>query len=240
MFRLGIILAMSCMILACADEDLPPTTWNDIKQLKLRSMVDGVAFEVPLSYSFGEYARNLYNWPKVSKDVREGKTWETVDVVKIYALLPDLEPVNEQNLDAFMALGWGQTLRAFITHPRPFDYFFKNSAHILQRMPDVPEMPGLLHYVSIDNLDEVFLTHEYATPELTRIRCSYTEPRQSPYCEIDKHFRIEITRGDGASVSTMYYLQYSFSRAYLSQWREIDHKLKALFDQFAQSANQNY
>ena len=234
------ILSLLNLATGCSDE--PPTTWEEAKNIKTRSSLDGVGFDVPLNYLFGEFAMNQYTWPTVSKEVREGRRRYAVDFVKLYALLPDLEPVSEKNLAVFKEPGWGRKVDAFITHPRSFEYYFKFTAPSrLERLPDSREIPGMLHYLDNVTQDEFYLSHDHAVPELTRIRCPYSTSGQFPYCEVETLYRHEaITgkNGENFSVSTPYYLNYSFARSYLPQWRDIDRKLKALYDHFAQSAKQ--
>ena len=228
------------LMTGCTDES--KTTWDDVRQFEIKTELDGVAFNVPLSYLYGEYAKNLYNWPRISKEIREGKVRKNVDQIKIYALLPNLEPVTEENLPKFLELGWGSTVTAFITHPRSFGYYFKYSApKILEPLPETTGIPGMLHYLDKNNKDDIYLSHNHATSELTRIRCEYARPDQSPACHVEtlyEHRTIPTEKSDVKS--TPYYLKYSFSRTFIPQWREIDNKIKLLFTQFSLSASQYY
>ncbi len=232
-----VIFLILSPISGCSDEQ-PPTTWEDAKNIKNQSSLDGVGFDVPLNYELGEFQRPQSNWPKLTKKIREGKTRPAVDFIKIHALLPDLEPVTEENIAFFMDPSYGRKIHAFITHPRSFQYFFTNTApKSLERLPDSAEMPGMLHYRDNNFQDDVYLSHDHDDPNLIFIRCHNLPKRVSPSCGIETVFRHKFNhnQNDEISTSTTFYLGYKFSKVYLPQWREIDYKVKALFEQFAVS-----
>jgi hypothetical protein len=219
----------------CSQE--PPATWDDIKNLNLRVTLDGVDFNEPLHYH-AVFARDPIDWPEISSKIREGKERSAVDNVIVYALLPDLEPVTEKNKEDFTALGWGRKLDAYITHPRSWEYYFKYTApKRLERLPDDPQVLNMLHYKDNITQANIFLSNDHAVPELTFIECPYSKPTQYPHCTVETQYRYETSNNkNGDKKITPFYLKYNFSRSYLPQWREIDRKLKALYDQFAQSA----
>lgn len=240
-FFVSFFLLYLVLISGCADEQ--PTSWKDAKTIKFRSSIDGVAFDVPLNYHYRLFNKNYSNWPPFSEDVRQGKTRRAIDYINIDALLPDVEPVTEQNLEHFMRLGWGRKIRAYITHPRSFEYYFKYTAPTrLERLPDSPEVPGMLHYR--DNMTEadIYLSHDHAVPELIFIRCpNYKPVPPHPSCEVATQYVYKTNateKGKTVSKITPFYLNYRFSRDYLPQWRKIDRKLRALFNLFAQSVAQ--
>lgn len=229
----GCLLMFLVIGTGCSQEK--PATWDDIKNLNLRVTLDGVDFNEPLHYH-AVFARDPSDWPEISSKIRGGKERNVVDNVIVYALLPDLEPVTEKNKNDFTVLGWGRKLDAYITHPRSWEYYFKYTApKRLERLPDDPQVLNMLHYKDNITHDEYFLSHDHAVPELTRIRCPSWKSGDSPYCEVETQYRHEINQIKNNRF-TPFYLNYSFSRTYLPQWREIDRKLKALYDQFAQSA----
>ena len=129
-----------------------------------------------------------------------------------------------------------------VTNYDSFDYYFKYTApKSLERLPDSPDVPRMLHYNDKYNQEDVFLSHDHAVPELTFIRCNHAEEAyQSPYCKVETQYRYETSNNKNSDKKiTPFYLNYSFARSYLPQWREIDRKLKALYDQFAQSAEKH-
>lgn len=231
------VLLLSCiLVLVTACSEKTPLTWEDVGKLRIQSAIDGVGFDVPLNYHYGEKAKNIHNGAAISKRIKEGKTRRTVDYIKIYALLPDLEPVTQENLPAFTEPGWGRKIIASITHPRSFEYYFRHTVpKRLDRLPDSPEMPGMLRYQDNITKDDIYLSHDHAVPGLTRIRCKYARPGQSPSCDVETQYLHETNLNAGDKYPAPFYLQYSFSHTYLPQWREIDREVKALFDQFAES-----
>ena len=96
----------------------------------------------------------------------------------------------------------------------------------------------MLHYYDVLKVD-MYLNHAYASDDLTMITCPdqsvYHYP--SPACEIKTSYRpaaglLEAQHEPDA----IFYLEYHLSSKYLPQWRDIDKKLKALFDQFIRNA----
>jgi hypothetical protein len=178
----------------------------------------GLGFDIPVTYYHSGYLRNQRRWPRPSH------AREEVDYITIDALLPDLEPYTETNAAEFETPGWGRKIKASMTHlPRgDWAYYFKNFAYRLERLPDSPEVPGMLHYQDTLTKHEIFLSHDRPAPNLIFINCRDTTNRPFPSCDVQTLYR------------NRFYFKYTFGRSFLSQWREIDCKLKALFDHFAQ------
>jgi hypothetical protein len=167
----------------------------------------------------------------------------TVDFIHIYALLPDLAPLSENNLAEFETLSRGKKIRASLTHIRPWDYYFKNSFPQAERRPESPEVPGMLHYYQTEiGSSDMYLSHSYATPDLTMITCPDQNFRHvpSPHCTIETSYRPAPDLVASVHIEgVIFRLEYEFSSQYLSQWRDIDKKLKSLFDQFIRNAAQH-
>jgi hypothetical protein len=220
----------------------PVTTLGEAKKINIHSSVDGVYFDVPLTYHFRGYDRKAKGWHTVTRGQIEGTERPAIDYIHIYALLPDLVPMSEENLAEFEAPGWGKIVRASLTHIRPWDYYFKNFFEkTTERRPDSPAVPGMQHYYT-DLRDDMYLSHDHATPDLTRITCSDQNFHRdvSPACKVETSYRpaqdiIASEHIEGA----IFRLEYHFSSQYLSQWQEIDKKLKLLFDQFIRNTAQN-
>ena len=198
--------------------------------------VNGIEFAVPLNYFFRGYNQENGGWVDYHPEVA------AIDFLTIEALLPDLEPVTKSNLADFEALGFGKVVTASLTHFRPWDYYFKNSFQYAKRLPDSPQVPGMLHYY--DMLGDIYLSYPYASKELTVIRCPEFTCADikiihgvSPYCEVETFYyppsELVATEPDK---KTIFRLEYTFSIKYISQWRDIDSKLKSLYDQFIRNA----
>lgn len=215
------------------------TTLAEAKKINFRSSVDGIHFDVPLVYHFRDYNQQLHGWVGVSQGQIEGKERPAVDFINIDALLPDVSPADETNLAEFEVLGLGKKIHASITHMRSWDYYFKNTFGRLQRQPDLPEMPGLLHHYDPLAHADMYFSHDHSTDDLVRIRCidAKFDRNKFPACNVETSYRpapelIASKHIEGA----IFRLEYMLPRQYVAQWREIDRKLKSLFDQFIKNA----
>jgi hypothetical protein len=187
-----------------------------------------VAFDVPVNYHHGEFEA-LKVWPRPPRAQVEGRERPKVDVIKIDALLPDMQPYTEANAAEFNKPGWGKKVMVYLTKRRVnWQYYFDNTGKRLVKLPESAEVPGMLHYRDPLARHDVYFSHDHPEPNLIRIICKGDEETKgkSPYCNIDTvysgHFDLQIT----------------FARSYLSQWRDIERKTKKLFDQFHQAASQ--
>lgn len=214
------------------------TTLAEAKKINLHASVDGVHFDVPLTYDFRGYNKKAKGWPSVSKGQIEGTERPAVDFIHVYALLPDLAPMSEENLAEFEVLGWGKKIVASLTHYRPWGYDF----NLLQSMPDAPEVPKMLRYYRKTSKEFLYLNHDYATPDLTAIECH--DPSfwhdVSPACDVKTFYRPapDIIASEHIE-DAVFRMEYTLPNQYLPQWREIDKKLKSLFDQFIRNTAQN-
>lgn len=220
----------------------PITTLAEAKKISIHSSVDGVHFDVPLTYHFRGYNQKNHGWPGVvSEGQIAGTERPAVDFINIFALLPDLDLMNEENLAEFLALGNGKKLMASLTHYRPWDYYFNNSFSSEEQRSESPEVKGMLHYYDPSAKHDMYFSHDHATDELTRITCNDQTffHDVSPSCGIETSYRppsdLIVSK---YTEDTIFRLEYHYSSQYLSQWREIDQKLKSLFDQFIRNAAQ--
>ncbi|RFC33652.1 MAG: hypothetical protein DID91_2727702946 [Candidatus Nitrotoga sp. MKT] len=208
----------------------------EANKINFRVSMDGVNFDVPLVYNFKGYSQQLRGWADVPQKQIQGKKRLVVDFIKIDAILPDISPVREENLAQFEKLTWGQNVHASITHMRPWDHYFKYFFERLQRQPDSPELPGMLHYYDPSGKANIFFSHDHPTDELVRIRCADESFFHSafPICVVETFYRpvpdAVISKPINRAVFT---LRYELPSQYIAQWRTIDQKLKARFDQMA-------
>jgi hypothetical protein len=224
---IGLALPLVALISACSSRDTQPMTPEEVQTLKFRVSVEGVAFDVPVNYHHGEF-ETIKVWPRPPQAQVEGRKRPKVDVIRIYALLPDMHPYMEANAAEFDKPGWGKKARVYLTKRRAnFKYFFDNFGQRLQRLPESPEVPGMLHFLDYDN--HLFFSHvpiEPMDPNLVHIKCSERGSVPSPSCNI---WTVYLDRFD---------LQIAFARSYLAQWRDIERKTKLLLDKFRESASQ--
>ena len=206
----------------------------EANKINFRVSMDGVNFDVPLVYNFKEYNQQLRGWGGVPQKQIEGKKRLAVDLIKIDAIFPDLSPLKEENLVQFEKLAWGQNMHASITHMRPWDHYFKYFFEGLQRRPDSPELPGMLHYYDPSGKADILFSHDHPTDELVRIRCADENFFHSAYpiCVVETSYRPAPDVALSKPITkTIFSLRYELPSQYIAQWRTIDQKLKSRFDQ---------
>lgn len=197
-------------------------TPGEIQTLEFRVSVEGVKFDIPVNYHYEEF-ETLKVWPRPAQAQVDGRERPKVDVIKITALLPDMAPYSEGNAVEFEHKGWGRKVRVYMTARRvDWKYYFDNFAKRLEKLPKSAEAPSMLHYRDPLARHDVYFSHDRPHPELIRILCK--EEGKFPYCRVQT---VYLDRFD---------FEISFAREHLSQWRDIEHKLKALFDRFRSSA----
>lgn len=221
---LQILLTSTCV----AKEKQPPLSLEEAKHLKFRVSLEGVPFDVPVTYAHSEYVM-FKHWPIVPEEQIEGRLRPNVDWIKLTALLPNIDPYTEEKSAEFDRVGWGKKISAGVTHRRVnWDYYFKNFFYRLKRLPDSPGVP-LLRYLDTVTKHEVYLSDNKPRDDLVQIICSAPEfdpkPPPSPSCEVVTVF---LSRFE---------LRYSFHRDYLNQWPSIDSRLKSRYEEFIRSAN---
>ena len=206
----------------------------EAKEINFRVSMDSVNFDVPLVYNFKGYKQQLHGWGSVQQKKIKGKERPAVDFIKIDAMLPDLSPLRPENLAQFEKSAWEQNVHASITHMRPWDRYFQYFFEKLQRKPDLPELPGMLHYYDQSGKTDVFLSHDYPTDELVRIRCADENffHNAFPICVVESTYRpapdVVISK---PIKSTVFFLTYEVPSQSIAQWQTIDKKLKSRFDQ---------
>ncbi len=207
---------------------------EEAKKITIRVSMDGVNFDVPLIYNFNGYNPQLHGWGSVPQGQIEGKKRPVVDFIKIDAILPELSPVSDENLAQFEKLAWRQNMHASIAHMRPWDYYFKYFFERLQRQPDLPKLPGMLHYYDPSGKADIFFSHDHPTDELVRIRCVDENFFHSafPICVVETSYSPAPDVVLSKSVKgTVFYLRYELPSQYVAQWQTIGQKLKSRFDQ---------
>ncbi len=189
--------------------------------------VKGVNFDVPLNY-MSNYMNRRYDppthgWQNITKGEYAGEARHKVDQFSVTALLPDLEPMSEQNYREFEKSYFGLKVQASLSHPVADDFYFGGGYFDnLSRQSDDPDVPGMMRFH--DNAGgDLFYSHDHPVPDLTHITCREDKSIPShPTCTVDTAF---VYKG-----FYRFRLGYRFDRTYLPKWREIDHKIKTLFE----------
>lgn len=206
----------------------------EAKNINIRVSMDGVNFDVPLIHNFNGYSRQLRGWGNVPKKQIKGKERLAVEYIKIDAILPDLSPLEEENLAQFEKLAWAQFIHASIERTRHWENYFKYFFEKLKRKPDSPELPGMLHYYDLSGNEDMFFSHNYPTDELVRIRCADESFYHNafPICIVETSYLPAPDVLTSSPVKkTAFYLRYELPSQYIAQWRTIDQKLKSRFNQ---------
>jgi hypothetical protein len=219
MFNAGIFVcgfSIVMLLTGCGNDVM---TFEQAKNQHYAVRVENVDFDVPL----------LYNPPNST----HGKGWappdpgrNTIDAIRIVALLPDMDYYNEKTANEFKKRGYGKTVSIFMSHFRVnWPYYFANAYKRLIKLPEHPLVPGMFHYRDpMSDMKDIFMSHDQPVREVTRIRCDNPEldphPAPSPACGVTTIYR------------NQFQLEYHFSLQYLEQWWDIDRKVKALLDSF--------
>ncbi|WGS87961.1 hypothetical protein [Methylomonas sp. UP202] len=204
------------LLTGCGDEFL---TLEQAKNQHYAVRVENVDFNVPLLYHPLESHLDTGWEPPQSER-------ETIDAIRIKALLPDMEMYNEKTANEFKTPGWGRKVMIMMTHYRVnWPYYFDGAYKHLIKLPEHPLMPGMFHYRDPESdMKDIFLSHDQPVRELLRVRCDNPEldpePAPSPDCTVTTLYR------------NQFQLEYTFSLDYLRQWPDIDRKIKALLDRF--------
>ncbi len=191
---------------------------SDVVKIDLK----GHHFNVPMNYMHGESIEKRGYWPK-PKQKRVKVDYLTIDV-----LLPEMKPYYPEDDQRWKVLGHGDKSHITIVEDKGNEKWFR---HILE-MTDADARQGrfyrkeesiydLIHYSPRGTSFDEYYANDGRT--LT-IRCSQSQEVPFPSCTVKSSY----VSGLG--------FDYYYSLRYLPQWREIDDKIRALFDQFQQAA----
>lgn len=213
--------------------DTVPMTPEEVQNFKFRVTVEGVDFDVPVNYHYEEFER-FKIWPRPPRAQVEGRARRKVDVIEITALLPDVEPYTEANAAEFGVRGFGKEVSATLFKRRSglasWQYYFDYAGKQLVRLPESPEIPDMVHYReayqgTVSDHRDIYLSHDHPEEDLIRIICrNKKEEGDFPYCKVETLY------------SDRFNLNLTFGREYLGQWREIERKVKRVFDDFREAA----
>lgn len=213
------ILCLAFLLAGCGDEFL---TLEQARDQHYAVRVENVEFNVPLLYHpLESHLDTGWEPPQAER--------ETIDAIRIKALLPDMEMYNEKTANEFKTPGLRRKVVIMMTHYRVnWPYYFDGAYKRLIKLPEHPLVPGMFHYRDpMGDMEDIYISHDKPVRDLTIMRCGNPEldPEPAPF--------------PGCSITTLYrnqfQLEYYFSLNYLAQWRDIDRKVKALLDSFIPS-----
>lgn len=205
-------------------------TLEDAAKQRFSVSVKGVPFDIPVNYHYTEYSY-FKKWPRPSRGEIEGTERRKVDFIKVTALLPDMSPYTAENAVEFEKPGWGKKVKILFGQQKYLDLSY------IKKLPKMEKskLPGMLQYEGISKDRDYFVSPDY----LVSMWC-HNEPSEegwSPICEVLRSYRYKQRVGN--LISPVFHVDYTFSRDYLQQWKEIDAQVEILFDRFAVTAQQN-
>lgn len=235
------MLALSLMLVGCSDDEgnfqllkymssflmekQAPITYEEAVRQKFRVSLEGIHFDIPSVYSYYDYKRKK-SWPRVPADQLNGSVRKEIDFIKIIVVMPDMEGFTRENSSKFEEKGWGSRVVASVNHqiPSPWVYYFEGFFPGLKKQEPNPNMPGMLRFHDPLMRKDIYLSHNYARPDLIKIMCADKSKvksiKLSPSCTVTAQYHNKLN------------FSYTFAREYLYQWRDIDAKLRQRFDSF--------
>ena len=180
-------------------------------------------YDIPMSYIYGQAIEKHGRWPKAKPERVK------VGVLTLSLLLPDLKPYYPEDDAHWKVRGHGDRIEVTITNSlgKP-DWFQRYRGKYFggqdQYSTRKEEIHGLVIFAGHGYTSDTYFPADDST-ELT-MSCD-KQPKSAdffPSCNVRTNYRPGIV------------LDYYFSKDYLPYWREIDLKLKALFDRFEHAA----
>lgn len=198
---------------------------KDADKVIIQQNINGVDFDIPLPYMKTQYRydSNMHGWKNVTKSEYDRKVRHNSKLFTITALLPNLEPMSELNYQEFEKPDNGLEVNITLSYPtkKIEDFYFKDSYFAsLTKQGDDTDVPGMLYLLDKDQ-NRWYFSHNYPVWNLTTIRCY----KNHSTCTVDTVFEYNESHN--------YSLMYMFNREHLTEWREIDNKIKALFSDFS-------
>lgn len=186
----------------------------------LRIELAGQHFNIPMRYMYGQAVEKYHQWPKAKK----GRV--NVDALSLSVLLPDMRPYYTEDDSRWKVKGHGDRVEVSITNSLGSSNWYKA---VRQRIDDEVKQGvtakgtngyGLIQYIT--PLGPKYFPSDESS-ELT-INCDQSDSVLFPSCKIKSNYLSGIV------------LEYYYGLDHLLRWREIDRGLKAMFEQFIQTA----
>lgn len=198
-------------------------TENSLRNLEsevVRIELGGHQYNVPMRYLYGKAIEKYDRWPTA----KPGRV--NVKVLSISVISTDLTPYYPKDDARWNVLGHGERIEVNIATASDWfkEYRSKHFGGHYTFSKRQGTIHGLAKFQGAGELSDFYFPVD-DTVELY-ISCSKGERRAnfSPSCHVKSNYRPGII------------LRYTYSKDYLQNWKEIDFKLKQLFDQFEDSA----
>lgn len=184
----------------------------------MRIKIGDYVANIPSNYFWRNYVFNGAWWNASSERIES-------DVVNLEVTWPDLKPWSPETNELFREPGTPRTISISIRKKRNEDWpfhFFKNFRQYLERAPNSSEAPGLLHFIDKNDEQDIYLEFDEPKLGMIKIICDLENSGiPSPSCTCPHSVFMD-----------KYHIEYTFNRAFLSKWHEIDFGIKRMFTSF--------
>ena len=216
-------LIYSALIITSGCNDGVEINPKNLKEYYIKYNLNQLKMDIPLNYHYSSFQRKKH-WAK-PKDERI-----LVDFIEIEALLPNINPFSEKLENEFRSYNRGKKIRITLrknTH-YPLSKYLEASSARLHKRKESKEAPGLFYFEEFtestpkEMIKDIFILSINTTKQLFKIECHRAEIliKSFPACTLGREW------GDG------FYLEYTFSREYLKNWKDIDLKSTELLNSF--------
>ncbi len=231
--RIAWWIVIAASVIACENSDMKGADEKGRKNVDegvVRINLVGHRYDIPLRYHYTALLKNK-QWPTPKKEVVK------VDGFNIDVLLPDLRPYSEAERHKFEERGYGDKVMIYIQERSRIYSVSEYMARLragksttntqlpeLEQRATAAEAPGLLRFS--DGREDLFVISEDDTRPYFIMRCDIPGEMGPPFprCWVITDFNTNLE------------LSYSYGRQHLRQWREIDKRIRELFEHFAESA----
>lgn len=200
----------------------PEQQKRNLESEVIRIELEGRRYDVPMRYSYGQAIEKHGQWPTAKSDRVK------VGALTLSVLLPDLKPYYPEDDARWKVKGHGERIEATITNSLgKIDWFQRYRGKYFGGQDKYSTRKEGIHDLVL------FAGHGYTSdtyfPADDAIELTMSCNKQSksadffPSCNVRTNYRPGIV------------LDYYYSKDYFPNWRDIDLKLKALFDQFEQA-----
>jgi len=183
--------------------------------------MDGAKFEVPLGYHYYDSVKRKGRWPSPKQ------AFSPAGAISITALWPGVRPYSTDSKAEFETPGFGDKINVLISpwgELYPIEDWLARMNSGARLQPVASDFPGLTRYWdNYGGTDQRQGSDVYVRDEAGahfKMDCPRAEA-PSPACS--------VIRETGRNLQ----VHYSFSKAQLSAWREIDRGVENLIESFA-------
>ncbi|MDR1063810.1 MAG: hypothetical protein LBL48_07760 [Azoarcus sp.] len=192
---------------------------NNIENEVMRIEFSGHLYDIPLRYAYGEAFEKRGYWPKVKPERVKVKG------ISLSALLPDMEAYSSENAEQWKVRGHGDRVEVYYAYAPKLDWFQRYRDSYLNGEENryykrMESQHGLIHFANRSGHTIYFPFNDKV--ELY-ISCNKKDNATVfPSCRVVSNHKYGTT------------LRYYYGLEKLSDWQNIDLKIKSLIDRFEQ------